>query len=122
LFIAEVGGGPPLRIQVKTGTSSTAKDKVEGPIYLWDTGYSVIEQIDESLWYAYVWLNGWPQKPNLPEVFFVPSQVVVKCIQSEQDAKKKRPFFWMRVQDAEAYKGVQGLTKMRAAMTPGLQT
>src|SRR5262245_3745865 len=80
LLVATKNPGPPGRIQVKTGTKSTKKDKREGPIYLWHTSFKVIENADPTLWYAYVWLRGWPEEDNHPEVFFVPSDVVVKTM------------------------------------------
>jgi hypothetical protein len=80
MFVSKARGGRAIRLQVKTGTQATRTDKIAGPIYLWATPYSVIERKDKDLWYAYVWLNGWPDGESLPELFFVPSKVVVKCM------------------------------------------
>lgn len=70
VFVANVDGGPGIRIQVKTGTDSFRKAKKEKePFYLWPTSYDVIDHQDNSLWFAYVWLNGWPtgdQQPGSP--------------------------------------------------------
>ena len=117
LFVAEDDFGHPLRVQVKTGKQSHGSDKI-GEYYVWDTSYKVIGRSDQSLWFVYVWLNGWPEKPNLPELFFVPSNVVINHMKTQEAAKKKRPFFWMYVKDAEDYRGVKGLTLLREAMKP----
>ena len=109
LLVSTEKGGQAIRVQVKTGTQSTRNDKEVGKIYLWSTSYSVIERNDKHLWYAYVWLNGWPGGDFLPEVFFVPSKVVVKCMQECRDNKETWPYFWMRVGDASKYKGRSGL-------------
>lgn len=119
MFVGAVQG-PPLRIQVKTGTRSTKKDKVEGPIYLWSTTLSVIEKHDKSLWYAFVWLNGWPKEEGkLPEVFIVPSFAVVermKLVRAEiEQSPKTWPYFWLRVDEADQYKGKKGVDALTAA-------
>ena len=71
LFVSQEKGGHALRVQVKTGTQATRKTKEEGDIYLWATSYASIERDDKYLWYAYVYLNGWPNGQKLPEVIFV---------------------------------------------------
>lgn len=116
LLIANERGGHAIRVQVKTGTRSTKNDKDDGPIYLWDTSYAVINRDDKHLWYAYVSLNGWPNKENLPEVFFVPSKVVVTCMKDCRENNEKRPFFWMRADDAKNYQGHSGLQSLFAAL------
>ena len=78
LFVSNEKGGHAIRVQVKTGTQATRKDKTVGEIYLWATSYAAIERNDKYLWYAYVYLNGWPNSEKLPEVFFVPSKIVVR--------------------------------------------
>jgi len=119
LFIGHANGGRPLRIQVKTGKSAFGEYKKEA-WYWWDTDVSVIERHDENLWFAYVWLNGWPQEKNLPEVFFVPSSIVVECMKAERDKKVKRSFFSMRSTDLQQYKGDAGLQKLREVLTPSV--
>lgn len=111
LLVATSKGGRAARLQVKTGTQSTKTDREEGKIYLWWTSPTVIEREDRNLWYAYVWLKGWPHKEQPPEVFFVPSKVVVKCLkQCIRD--KEQPFFWMRTDDAKEYEGQSGLKRL----------
>ena len=115
LFVAAVSGGRPIRVQVKTGTQAKRNTKwAPGEIYLWSTSCSVIERHDENLWYAYVWLNGWPEEgKNLPEVFFVPSVDVMTCMTAVREENKENPkawtYFWMRADDAKKYKDSAGL-------------
>lgn len=116
LLVANEKGGHAVRIQVKTGRHSTKTDKVEGKIYLWDTAYKVIDRDDKHLWYAYVWLNDWPEKENLPELFFVPSTFVVNCMKGCLERNEKRPFFWLRCDDAVQYKGQTGLKSLLAEL------
>src|SRR5688572_11968971 len=67
LFISKERGGKPLRVQVKTARAEVLrKDKHVGRIYLWATSYEAIERSDEYLWYAYLWLNGWPAGGDAP--------------------------------------------------------
>ncbi len=112
LFVAAESGGHPLRIQVKTGTQSTRKDKIEGPIYLWSANAAIAELVDDRMWFAFVWLKKWPDE--LPEVFFVPLSVVAKCMKGEKDASWA--YFWMRVTDADQYKGDIGFKKLDDAL------
>ncbi len=109
LFVSKEKGGHALRVQVKTGTQATGKIKDEGDIYRWATSYAVIERDDKYLWYAYVYLNDWPNGEKLPEVFLVPSHLVVKCMRECRANKDTWPYFWMRVKDANKYKGRAGL-------------
>ena len=109
LFVSKEKGGHALRVQVKTGTQATRRTKDEGDIYLWATSYAAIERNDKYLWYAYVYLNGWPNGEKVPEVFFVPSRVVVKCMRECRANKETWPYFWMRVKEATKYKGRTGL-------------
>ncbi|MBC8356352.1 MAG: hypothetical protein H8E66_30610 [Planctomycetes bacterium] len=109
IFVARESGGPGFRIQVKTGTQSTKNDKELGPIYLWKMSPKAIDDYDDYFWYAYVWLNGWPDAPTLPEVFFVPSKVVSDCIRKCRDDGETWLYFWMHAQDAVQYKGRDGL-------------
>src|ERR1035437_6454883 len=91
LFVATTKIGQPIRLQVKTGTQSMVAPKEEDEYYLWDTSYAVIDRDDSNLWYAYVWLKEWPREDHLPEVFFIPSKVVVKCMKERRRRKKTRP-------------------------------
>ena len=117
LLVAKEKGGHPIRVQVKTGTQATRKDKAEGPIYLWSTSYAVIERDDTSLWYAYLWVNGWPKEEKLPEIFFVPSSLVVKCMIGCRERRESWPYFWMRVDEAKRYSGQAGLKGLLDALT-----
>jgi hypothetical protein len=113
LFVALESGGPALRIQVKTGTQSTKNDKEVGPIYLWPTGKKAIGDCDDYFWYAYVWLNGWPENDRVPIVFFVPSKLVSDCIEEEHRANGDNwLYFWMRDSDAAKHSGPEGLRTM----------
>ncbi|MCA9223709.1 MAG: hypothetical protein KDA71_25535 [Planctomycetales bacterium] len=113
LFVGKEAGGPALRIQVKTGTQATKNDKEVGPIYLWSTTKKAIDDVDRFFWYAYVWLNEWPNNDRIPKVFFLPSKVVSDCIQKEHQAYGDVwLYFWMRQSDAEQYLGTQGLMNM----------
>lgn len=117
LLVSKDNGGHALRIQVKTGTQAIKYDKEVGSkIYLWSTSYSVIERVDEFLWYAYVWLRGWPQKDEQPEVFFVPSKKVVDCMKSCKEDGDTWPYFWMTVEEAISYKGASGFQSLIAAL------
>jgi hypothetical protein len=118
LLISNEKGGRAIRMQVKTGTQATRNDKELGKkIYLWPTSYAAIERgDDEFLWYAYIWLNDWPSKENLPEVFFVPSQVVAKCMKGSKDDKVSWPYFWMPVDEAQQYKGDLGFQLLLDAL------
>jgi hypothetical protein len=98
-----------IRVQVKTGTQATRRDKTEGDIYLWSTSCKVIDQESKDFWFAYVWLNGWPTGPLHPEVFFVPSGVVAKCMKTCREERHSWPYFWMRAGDAKNYLGAAGL-------------
>lgn len=116
LFVSKERGGRVNRVQVKTGTQATKTTKAEGPIYLWHTSYKSIESNDNSLWYAYVWLNNWPQGELSPEIFFVPSSKVAECIKGCQDDGDKVPFFWMTVAEAKKYKGRPGLDALMESL------
>jgi hypothetical protein len=112
LFVSKEKGGTALRVQVKTGTQATRKNRDVGPIYLWATSYAAIDRTEKNLWYAYLWLNGWPDEENSPEVFFVPSRIVVARMKECRENKETWPYFWMRVRDAQRYKGKSGLTAL----------
>jgi hypothetical protein len=111
LLVATSRTGRAAQLQVKTGTQSTRTDREEGKIYLWRTSATAIKRQDWNLWYAFVWLKDWPDAERLPEIFFVPSKVVVRCLkQCIRD--KEQPFFWMRAHDAEEYWGQAGLKRL----------
>jgi hypothetical protein len=114
LLVAREKGGNPIRVQVKTGTQATRNTREYGPIYLWPTSLGAIERNDKHLWYAYVWLNGWPADEKLPEVFFVPSRKVASCMKGE--VKESWPYFWMAVGEAKKYKGRSGLNLLLEAL------
>ena len=116
LFVSKERGGNALRLQVKTGTQATRKDREVGDIYLWATSYKVIPRNDRNLWYAYVWLKGWPHTDASPEIFFVPGKRVKSCIKQCLVDKDTWPYFWLRVKEAEKYKGQQGLRLLLAAL------
>ena len=116
LIVSNEKGGNSIRVQVKTGTQSTRKNKVEGEIYLWSTSYAVIERDDMYLWYAYVWLKNWPNEENLPEVFFVPSNYVVEVMKECKKNNESWPCFWMKKDDAEKYKGYSGFKLLKNAL------
>ncbi len=116
LFISSEKGGRAIRVQVKTGTQATRKTKEEGEIYLWATSYAAIDRDDKYLWYAYVYLNGWPNEAKLPELFFVPSRIVVRCMKECRANKETWPYFWMRVKDANKHKGRVGLKPLLNAL------
>jgi hypothetical protein len=116
LIVSNEKGGHSIRVQVKTGTQSTRKAKDEGHIYLWSTAYAAIERDDKYLWYAYVWLKGWPQKDNPPEVFFVPSKYVIKVMKECKENNESWPYFWMKKEDAEKYKGDAGFQLLQNAL------
>jgi len=109
LLVSSERNGRAIRLQVKTGTQATRKTKEEGEIYLWATSYAAIERNDQYLWYAYVYLNGWPNGEKLPEVFFVPSKIVVSCMKECRANKETWPYFWMLAKDATKRKGYAGL-------------
>lgn len=100
LFVAPVGNGRSIRIQVKTGTDSKRSpkwaDKKE--IRLWRTSLDIIENQDEYHLFAYVWLKEWPEVEQLPEVFFIPSADVAERMKPEREELGKnpnyQPFFW----------------------------
>lgn len=117
LFVSKERGGNAMRLQVKTGTQATRNDKEVGPIYLWATSFAAIERNDRNLWYAYVWLNDWPEAETSPELFFVPSRVVASCMKECRADGDTWPYFWMRVHDAQKYKGLVGLRALVAALS-----
>jgi len=109
LLVTKGKSGHAIRAQVKTGTQSTRKTREDGEIYLWSTSYAAIDRDDEYLWYAYVWLNDWPNKENHPEIFFVPSKTVVDCMKECRENNETWPYFWMTKEKAQEYKGLLGL-------------
>lgn len=116
LLIATSKGGQAIRVQVKTGTQATKTKREEGKIYLWSTSYAAIERDDRNLWYAYVWLNGWPHAERMPEIFFVPSKHVVRCMKACRKNKEKWPYFWMYADEAKKFRGRMGLKQLLKAL------
>lgn len=115
LMVTQVVGGRAVSIQVKTGGTASfekKKRKPEESYYVWDTGFKAINLQNESHWYAYVYLNGWPFEHKLPKVFFVPSRIVAECMRKQQEEGQKRPFFWMYEHIAETYKDLIGCQKI----------
>lgn len=114
LIVTREIGGPAVSIQVKTGTASyqNRKRKPEESYYVWDTGFKAIKMRNDSYWYAYVYLNEWPFKKELPKVFFVPSIIVADCIRKQKQEGQKRPFFWMYENVAENYRDLIGCKKI----------
>lgn len=112
LLVANRSGGRPISLQVKTGTQSKRMTKKYGTWYDWPTSYSVVDSNDDQLWFAYVWLNGWPHSNNQPEVFFVPRRDVVAVLEQGKKEGKSRSFFWFPEDRAERYRGLEGLRPM----------
>lgn len=120
LVVAHESGAPSLLIQVKSGTQSRRKDKDVGSIFEWQTGKKSIDDHDKYFWYAFVWLNGWPEAQYIPRVFFVPSRRVSDCVQEEFRRKGGSWLsFWIRESDAEQYEGTQGLMAMLQSLAFG---
>lgn len=118
LFVTREKSGHAFRIQVKTGTQAIKNHKDLGSIYLWATSYKVIDLNDPYLWYAYVWLRDWPNGEKTPEVFFVPSSVVVACMKGCQADGDTWPYFWLHREEAEQYRGHRGLAPLLMALEP----
>lgn len=61
-------------------------------------------------------LNGWPHGDVQPEVFFVPSDVVIKCMQECRDNTESWPYVWLRAEDANQFRRQAGLQQLLAAL------
>ncbi len=108
LLVTSKEGGYAIRIVVKTSNQPIKKDKKLGKIHLWSTSASALKLNDQHLWYAYVWLNDWPEKENnTPEIFFVPSGFVVERLAG--DLTTKWPFFWLNVDETAQFRGNRGI-------------
>jgi hypothetical protein len=116
LFVAKSKDSHAVGMQVKTGTQSKRNNREEGEIYLWPTPWNAIDRDDKNLWYAYVWLNNWPESENQPEVFFIPSNVVARRMKQSSKEGYTRPFFWMRADDAKTFRGHSGLKLLLEAL------
>lgn len=105
-------------IQVKTGSAPRWEHKREPSrsFWSWDTPAAAATQIDDAFWYTFVALNGWPKADACPIVFFVPSHVVAKCIESENRRGAKRPTFWMYDAEAEQSRGQTGFAALQRSM------
>jgi len=100
-------------IQVKTGRNPLNKPKNDAPYYAWDTSEKAIRLVDESYWYAFVNLNEWPEKDTKPEIFLIPSNIVATTVKNEHEKGAKRLFFWIYCSEAEQYKGINGVNRLR---------
>ena len=111
LFVSNVAKGPAIRVQVKTGTQSYAKTKVDGEIYLWHASTKATANVSPFQWYAFVWLNGWPSSENQPKVFIVPSYFVAERVQGCVD-RNEWLCFWMTLPESAAYEGTSGMNAL----------
>ena len=119
LFVADSRRGRPIRLQVKTARDPYGKHQGK-PFCSWATNCSIIDEHDEGYWFAFVALNGWPQKAILPEVLFVPSAVVAERMELEK--AKTRTFYWIYVDDAEIYRNENGLALLKTALAQPCQS
>jgi hypothetical protein len=113
LFVADAQRGRPLRVQVKTACDPYGRYQGK-PFCSWPTNCSIINSHDESLWFAFVALRGWPKATDLPEVLFVRSDDVAERMKLEQG--KSRTFYWIYEEEAEVYKGEKGISRLKAAL------
>jgi hypothetical protein len=116
LFVADEDRGRPVRVQVKTARDPYGKYKGD-EICSWDC--AVIEAHDESRWFAFVALNGWPERTTMPTIYFVPSAEVAKRMVDEKG--KSRTFFWMKIADAEKFSNKSGLDLLTAVFAQPCQ-
>jgi len=109
LFVADPECGYPLRVQVKTGTDSHRKNKGVWS-YEWQMSLPKEQHCNESTWYAFVYLNGWPVGAALPEVAFIPSAVVLARMKSDRVDGKEPSWssFWMLDEEIKPYLGDEG--------------
>ena len=124
MLVTAEASGRPISIQVKTGTSAlyTYKRTPEKNYWLWDTQSPPANLVNESHWYVFVFVNGWPSTDDpkmMPITFFVPSRVVDDYLKREQTGLK-RPFFIMTLDEAEQYRGEVGYQKLAAAMSASI--
>jgi hypothetical protein len=116
LIVTTAKGGHALSLQVKTGAGDANhvvyKRKPENNYWMWPTSFKAIEASNESHWFAFVHTAGWPSSECLPDIFFVPSQVVGERMQKEQKKERKFPVFWMMEADAEQYRGLVGFRRL----------
>lgn len=107
LIVTNDSCGRSVSLQVKTGSSplNVKKRMPNESYYAWDTGKKAIGLCSESLWYAYVDLNGWPYSLRQPNVFFVPSVLVSEVVENAMKRGEKRLFFWFYEREAVKYAG-----------------
>jgi len=67
-------------------------------------------------WLSVANINVWPEEDDLPELFFIPSDVVAQAMQRCKAEKRTRPFFWITLEKAEQYKGRSGLQSILTAL------
>ena len=115
MMVTEAASGKPMKIQVKTTRDGRGKQKGRW-FYSWNTSYSVVKNQDDNLWFAYVDLNEWPEKEKLPHLFFVPSSFVAGRIQQDYKPESSPTYFSLFDDEAEEYRSIKGLGKMRAEM------
>lgn len=115
MFVSDVKNGPALRVQVKTGTQARRKTKAEGEIFLWYASKRAITNVSRYLWYAFVYLDRWPEGDREPTLLIVPSHVVAAQVKKCLDADEML-FFWLPIGEAEPYRGSNGLKQMLAVL------
>jgi len=113
LYVSTTHDRPAVRVKVKAGTDSFRKTKQDGPIYLWHASKQAVLRVDSFLWYAFVWLRGWPEKEQLPLILFVSSAIVSRQVKLCHDAGE-RLFFWLPVDEASRYDAAAGLKPLTA--------
>ena len=108
MLVSNESGSVSFRVQVKTGREPFGKSD-KRPIHLWRTSYSVLENPSSSLLFAYVTLGDWPENDAAPDVLFVPNSNVQACLRQLQEEKSNFPCFWIFDDDADKYRGQNGL-------------
>jgi hypothetical protein len=116
LIVTSERGGRSVSLQVKAGgiySHRIYKRKPENNAWVWRTGPGAKNRSSESHWYAFVYVGDWPSGGGLPEVFFVPSEVVaVKA----HDPEIVEGWFWISEAEAEQYRGREGFKKLKMAV------
>ncbi len=118
LIVTSETGERSVSLQVKTGgmySHETYKKKPENNAWKWHTGSKAAALSSESRWYAFVFVGDWPSGGAIPEVFFVPSEVVA---QKARDPNISAGWFWILEAEAEKYRGLKGYGKLANALAP----
>jgi hypothetical protein len=115
LMVTEPGAGRPMKIQVKTTRGNRGKLKGR-EFYSWNTSYAVVNKPDSDLWFAYVDLSGWPLSAESPHLFFVPRDFVAARLSADYKPDSSPTYFALYDDEADAFRGANGLEQMRAAM------